>query len=593
MKNWALVTAAAALAIGLLLAKPAAGSKLCDGRENNYWAEFTYDGECWGANHGRALMTALTNSLTRLERQYEEGVNRTHFMYNTELRLNTHLTNLINATELTIIQWERNAEFVESYRNVLDAATLCSAAMFLMLCKLGMTMRHIGMVTNKSTKLTVTTEIISMAVIANVWWMIGYGVSYGHDNYVEDNENGVVGTSHYMGELPMPDDSEAGDVYARFILGLAFAFTCGAIPIGVLAERTSLSASVMYQMALGGLVFPMAVHSVWSPKGWASSLRTENLIFNCGAVDHLGSNVVHVTGGVVGAVGALLVGPRAGRWIPATKDQPKHLGGKNPAFPVLEALGALFFLFSQVAAACLASPMFVMNPQDGVKASINTLIAATSASVTSTMIGVFFTGVMSPELASAGILAGCVAIAAGSETVSGEGAVVIGYGAAWIMYVGAQILLRLHIDDCVNAVPIHLFCGVWGSLAVGLFANHEVDIWWDDENGVWGDDNSISDTGSDCNGSFYSGNVDQLRAQFMMVAFNLLVSTLFAVVVFILLPKRRYPNQWETAGVDYHHFGGGANIIPMSVQEDTRRRSIGILTGTNFGVDLDGDGRAG
>lgn len=593
MKTRTLVTAAAALAVGLLLAQPAAGSTLCNGRENNYWAEFTYGGDCWGPNHGGNLMDELLQSLSRLERQVTGGLNQTHIMYNDQVRVNVALEQLINATELTIIQWDWNAEFVEAYKNVLDAATLCSAAMFLLLCKLGMMMRHVGMVTNKSTKLTVITDIISMAVIANVWWMFGYGIAYGHDNYVEENENGLVGTSHYMGDMPMPDDSDAGDVYARFAMCLAFAYVCGSIPVGVLAERTSLSASVIYTMVLGGIFFPIAVHSVWNADGWTSSGRTENLSFNCGAVDHLGSNVVHVTGGVFGAVGALLVGPRAGRWLPATRGQPKRLGGKNPAFPVLEALGALVFLLSQVAAACLASPLFVLNPQDGVKASINTLIGATSASVTSIMIGVFFTGVISPELASSGVLAGCVAIAAGAEVVSPEGAVVIGYGAAWTMYVGAQILLRLHIDDCVNAVPIHLFCGVWGCLAVGLFSKHHVDIWWDEENGVWGDDIGVSDTGDDCNGSFYSGNVDQLKAQFMMVAYNLLFSTMGAAGTFLLLPKRRYPHQWETAGVDYHHMGGGANIIPMAVEGDSRRRSIGILTGTNFGVDLDGDGRAG
>lgn len=561
----------AALLLGLLAS--AAGQKYQTNDILYYGHEFE-PGTAWD------LLDKLENRTDFLKRRLFNNLNRTTVMLIEQQKLNDEMILLINNTVLATRQWYLNQDFVENHKSTLDAATLCSAAVFLLFCRLGLMTRHSGMVTQKNVKMTCAIEVASLGVALNMWWMMGFGITYGKDSYLDDGTNGVVGTTHFFGNMPLPDGLHAGKLYSEFAQGLGFCVLCCGIPLGALAERVSISCTVIYTMALAALAFPMAAHSTWSQDGWTSSRRDEDLIYNCGAVDYLGSNVVHVTGGIFAAVGALIVGPRRGRWMASLPGLPKRLQAKPPNFPILESFGAILFLVAQVAAAVLSDKDFVPNPQNSMIAGMNMLLGSCSASVTAVTVGYFFTGVLSPELASAGLVAGCSAISAGCQVVSPEGALIIGYGAAWCMFVGAQILLRLRIDDACNAIAVHFLAGAWGILAVGLFASANPPHLADD-----------SDV--DCTGMFYSGAVDQLKAQTLALISNLTINTCIAVAVFLCVPKKRYPFQWESAGIDYHHFGGGTNIIPMSVQPDEMRRGVGILTATNFGVDLDGDGLAG
>merc|ERR1711998_711176 len=169
-------------------------------------------------------------------------------------------------------------------------------------------------------------------------------------------------------------------------------------------------------------------------------------------------------------MGTLITGPRLGRWM-AEEDATKPVIQPKPqSSPAFEAFGALLLFTCSIANTGFATKYFVDGSLVAGKAMVNTLIASGVSSLTSVAIGNFYTGVVSPQLACGGLIAGVAAISSGCAVMESWGAFLTGFCAAWAYYVGGTLLIKLRLDDVSHAISMHFFAGGWGMIATGLFA---------------------------------------------------------------------------------------------------------------------------
>jgi len=371
---------------------------------------------------------------------------------------------------------------------------------------------------------------------------------------------------------------------AFFVLQMAYCILVVGIPIGSIAERSTVTFVVIMSMATSMLIYPVLVHMIWSEEGMFSAYRDgqfengedQNLLFDCGVIDFAGSGVLHLCGGLVALAAALIVGARKNRWKTADDSVKPVIQPKPQSSPAFEAFGGLLLFTCSIANTGFATREFVEDSVVAGKAMSNTLIAAGVSSFASVIIGHFYTGVVSPQLACGGLVAGTAAISAGCASMDMEGAVVTGFCAAWAYYVGGCLMLKLHIDDVSHAISIHGFAGGFGLLAAGLFS----------KKGPYMTAYTY-DRVDTCYGTFYNGGIAQLASQAMALAFIVgwvLLSAFFILGVTHMTLGSRYPSQWEENGVDYHKFGGECQFSHVAVLHDKNRWGHGLLTDTDYGV---------
>ena len=342
-----------------------------------------------------------------------------------------------------------------------------------------------------------------------------------------------------------------------------------------LAERTTVTFTAFMSFMTAGLIYPTLVHSIWDPQGYFSAWRDKSLLFNCGVVDFAGSGVIHVCGAGVALSASLIAGPRLNRWMSEEDSVKPVIQPKPQASPAFEAFGALLLFTCSIANTGFATKYFVEQSVVAGTAMVNTLIAAGVSSLTSVAIGQFYTGVISPQLACGGLIAGTAAISSGCAVMASWGAFVTGFCAAWTYYVGGTLLIKLRLDDVSHAISMHGFAGAFGLIATGLFASDEAYV------AAYGDQRIAA-----CYGVFYNGGIAQLASQSLALAFILMwvgiVSTFF-FSIFHLVAGMRYPHQWEENGIDFYKFGGSTQYAHVAVHNDTNRFASGILNFSNYG----------
>ena len=321
---------------------------------------------------------------------------------------------------------------------------------------------------------------------------------------------------------------------------------CLNLMLSILSSLTQ--AYFIYAVGLSALVYPFVVHWAWSD-GFMSAFRSDErdeLLFGCGAVDFAGSGVVHMTGGVAALIGVIFLGPRLGRF-----DEGSQF--KLPDYaPIFQCLGTLilflgWFGFNGV------STLMISGGRSAVaaKAICTTVIAGSSACVTSVMIGRFHLGYINFELANNGLLAGLVAITASCATVEMEGAFCIGIIASLFFYNATLLLQKYKIDDVVNAFPVHGACGLWGVLAAGLFTtenNYRQAYASHYSNG--------ENRAQHCAGLFYGGSGSQLAANIVLALTILAWVGGISVILFGVASKLgilRIKSEKENFGLDYAH----------------------------------------
>jgi len=407
----------------------------------------------------------------------------------------------------------------------------------------GFALLEAGGVRAKNTKNILLKNVLDACMGSVIWWAIGYPLAYG------DGGNAFIGggDNFFMADQ---DYSDGGGFYAGWLFQWAFAATAATIVSGAVAERCTIKAYLIYTGVITGFIYPVAVHWGWSGDGWLSAFRSTDGDYDPymgaqGLIDFAGSGIVHMTGGGAALMGAILLGPRKGRF--SADGMVMDMPGHNT---VLQALGTMilwfgWYGFNPVSTLCVAGCMTVAE-----KVAVTTTLSAGAGGVTAILIDVLWGNHLDIGPALNGILAGLVAITAPCSVVDGYAAVFIGIIGAAVEYLSAKMLLRLNIDDVLEASPVHFFTGAWGVLAAGLFAT--------EENTIAG---AYPGRSQDDWGLFYGGGGKQFGIQLCgVIAFAGWTCTMSGIMFAVLKVAGifRVPPGDEEKGLDESHHGGSA-----------------------------------
>jgi Amt family ammonium transporter len=331
----------------------------------------------------------------------------------------------------------------------------------------GFAMLCAGSVRQKNVKNIMLKNLLDACGGAIGFFTLGFGFSYGGDDKTGST---FIGDS-YFGLKDFDD-------YAGFFFQFAFAATAATIVAGTVAERCKMSAYLCYSLFLTAFVYPVIVHSVWSSNGFLTAFRDDPLK-DVGVVDFAGSGVVHMTGGVTALVAAVVLGPRKGRFYDEDGNPLETPATFQPHSVALQILGTFILWFGWYGFNP-GSALAIANVDSAATAAVcavtTTLAAATgcvTCMFTDSIIDSMATGETSYDLTMAmnGALGGLVAVTAGTSVVTPFASILIGF-VGGLVYLGAsKLLIKLKIDDAVDAIPVHGFNGAWGVIAVGFFAN--------------------------------------------------------------------------------------------------------------------------
>src|SRR6266853_429125 len=266
-----------------------------------------------------------------------------------------------------------------------------------------------------------------------------------------------------------------GGLFALFLFQMVFMDTAATIPTGAMVERWRFRAFCWFSVAVGALIYPVYANWVWGG-GWLAALG-KNFNLGHGVVDFAGSSVVHLCGGTIAFVGAKMLKERKGRY---------PLGGEHNPMPSphnipLGVLGTFILAFGWFGFNA-GSTLAGTSPHIG-QIATNTMLASAAGATLGMIVSWNKWSKPSILYMCNGMLAGLVGITAPCAFVGSIGAVIIGAVAGVVVFFAAQFVEWLEIDDPVGAISVHGFCGLWGILAVGIFANGECGHGW---NGVAG-----------------------------------------------------------------------------------------------------------
>jgi len=377
--------------------------------------------------------------------------------------LNTNITGLVQC--LADLQEAQTGSLASG----VDTFYLIFAGALVYFMQTGFAMLCAGSIRAKNVKNIVLWNLLDSCGGGLMFWICGYAFAYGGD----DPEKGItyIGNS---GFFLMGDDIK----YEMFFFQFAFACALSSIVAGTIAERCKMTAYLGYSTFLVGFVYPILAHAFWSPNGFLANTAKEPL-WGSGAIDLAGSGPVHMTGGVTALVAAIILGPRIGRFYDRNGkllDEPHNFAPHSVALQFLGTFCLWFGWYGFNPGSVLLISSETMGDVASLVA-VNTTLGACSGAIsamfTSTYLSQRTTGSIAYDLGYTmnGCLTGLVAITAGCATVEPWAAVVIGIVAGWLYLVGSKLLVKLRIDDAVDAIPVHMVGGAWGVIATGLFTS--------------------------------------------------------------------------------------------------------------------------
>jgi Amt family ammonium transporter len=439
-----------------------------------------------------------------------------------------------------------------SLETALNLAWVLLCGFLVMFMQAGFAMVETGFTRARSAANTMAMNLVIYPVGVLGFWVIGYGLMMGgvpgwptlaasapggHELALTIGGKawGLLGASRFALVTVARDPSHL----AMFLFAAVFMDTAATIPTGAMAERWRFTAFLVYGLFISALLYPLYGNWVWGG-GWLSQLGV-NLGLGHGHVDFAGSSVVHMTGGLTGLAGAIVLGPRLGRF--RADGTIGAMPGHNLPMAVVGTLILAFGWFGFNAGSTLsgASPRIAL-------VAVNTMLASSAGALAALLLVRFTLGRPDPAMACNGLLGGLVAITGGCAFVTPAAAVLVGTVAGVLVVWGVALLeRRLRIDDPVGAFPVHGLCGAWGALAVGLFADGSWGHGW---NGVEGPVRGL-----------LFGDPGQLVAQLAGVATNAALVFGAAYGFFRLLDRLvglRVPADVELQGLDALEMGTDA-----------------------------------
>ena len=348
----------------------------------------------------------------------------------------------------------------------IDTLWVLLAAFLVFFMNLGFAMVESGLCRAKNTVNILAKNFIVFAIASVSFWFIGWGLMFGNGNPFA----GLEGLFFASGADNSPAMGEAYKgvyaalnwtgvpLWAKFFFQLVFAGTAATIVSGAVAERIKFHSFIIFSFLLVGILYPITGHWIWGG-GWLASL---------GMFDFAGSTVVHSVGGWAALAGVLMLGSRSGKF--------RADGSVNPIFGhsmSMVTLGGLILWFGWFG----FNPGSTMAVGDGsaiAHIAVTTNTAAAMAILSSTLVSWLIQKKPDLSMIINGALAGLVAITAPCAFVGVGSAAVIGLIAGVLVVLAVLMFDRLKIDDPVGALSVHLVNGVFGTLAVGLFAQDKI-----------------------------------------------------------------------------------------------------------------------
>ena len=396
---------------------------------------------------------------------------------------------------------------------LLDNTFILICAALVVFMQAGFAMVEAGLTRAKNAAHMMLKNLLDFTIGAVGFSLIGYHIAFNGSAYFGFNwlwEN--PDTPAPLAEnLAMP---------VHFLFNMAFAAAASTIVSGAVAERVKFSAYFIYAIVISSFIYPTVVSWLWGG-GWLSTLNTP-------FIDFAGGTVVHVTGGVCALMGAMIAGPRIGRFSADGTANP--IPGHNVPLAILGVFILLVGWFGFNAGSLLSADIQIAS------IAVVTALGAGAGSLGALISSVLAIKTPDVTLVGNGLLGGLVSITAGAANLSLFGALGTGFVGGVIATLGVLALDRFRIDDPVGAIPVHLMAGAWGTIGVGLFA---------DPDAIVGGDGPA--------GFLYGGSGSQLLSQFLglfsIAAFVAITSgTLFLVMK--AAGKLRVTAEEEMLGLD-------------------------------------------
>lgn len=346
----------------------------------------------------------------------------------------------------------------------VDTVWVLVAGVFVFLMHLGFASVESGFCRAKNTVTILAKNFIVFSVASIAFLMVGFGIMFG-------DGNALVGTQGLWFVGGADNSPTTGDAYqgvyaalnwtgvplwAKFFFQMVFAATAATIVSGSVAERVRFGAFYLFSFFLVALIYPVVGHWIWGG-GWLATL---------GFWDFAGSTVVHSVGGWAGLVGAIMLGPRLGKY---GKDGRMHpIPGHSIALGTLGVFILWFGWFGFNPGSTMAA-----DPGAIARIAVTTNMAAAGGAVAASILAWLLLGKPDLTMILNGALAGLVAITAPCAFVSVPSSLVIGLAAGGLVVLSVLFFDRVKVDDPVGAVSVHLVCGAFGTIALGLFAQDQ------------------------------------------------------------------------------------------------------------------------
>ncbi|MCQ2610570.1 MAG: ammonium transporter [Treponema sp.] len=413
----------------------------------------------------------------------------------------------------------------------------------------GFAMVETGFTRAKNTGNIIMKNLMDFCIGTVTFIAIGFGLFLGENCFF-----GLIGKPNWQVFTNYAEFDWSG-----FVFNLVFCATTATIVSGAMAERTKFLSYCVYSGIISAVIYPIEAHWTWG-NGWLVQL---------GFHDFAGSNCIHMVGGICALIGAMMVGPRIGKF---DRDEHGKVTGVH-AFPghniPIGALGVFilwlgWYGFNGAAATSLGQLGSIF---------VTTTIAPALAAVTTMIFTWIKYGKPDVSMCLNAALAGLVAITAPCDVVDAGGACIIGVVAGFLVVFGVWFMdYVLHIDDPVGAVAVHMMNGIWGTIAVGLFANPSVPGY------------AMADKdGNLLAGLFYGGGFKSLGIQFLGMGATILWTVVTITITFFVIKKifgLRVTAEEEIVGLDKLEHGldtGYAGFaMPYTAEEVSEAKAAGV-----------------
>ena len=446
-------------------------------------------------------------------------------------------------------------EIMSAITNEVYGVWFLIGAAFVFWMQAGFAMVETGFTRAKNAGNILMKNLMDFCIGTVMFILIGFGLFLGEDLL------GIIGKPGF----DIFTDYAHFD-WSNFVFNLVFCATTATIVSGAMAERTRFLSYCVYSAVISAVIYPIEAHWTWGG----------GFLAQMGFHDFAGSNCIHMVGGICALIGAAMVGPRIGKFV---KDKSGKITKVN-AFPghnlPIGCLG-VFILW-------LGWYGFNGAAATSIEEMGSVFVATTIAPSVATVVAMIFTWIKygKPDVSMClnASLAGLVAITAPCDVCDALGATIIGLVSGLLVVFGVWLLdYKLRIDDPVGAVAVHFMNGIWGTIAVGLFATDSAPAF---ARAISGGANQIAGKGL-----FYGGGFRQLGIQLFGMLCTAAWTAVTITIAFLVIKKifgLRVSEEEEIAGLDVTEHGLPSAYAGFSIMDISNTMTMDVNENTDLGV---------